>query len=75
MSHQLLAVDPLSLILSPSVYVRLTLPDPPPFEVLTSHFRELVRSMDGSERKQALARAKALGAYAEALQKALSSRD
>ncbi|MBV9494754.1 MAG: hypothetical protein JOZ54_10955 [Acidobacteria bacterium] len=75
MSHELLAVDPLSLLLSPSVYIRLTLPDPPPIEVLTSQFRELVRNMDVAERRQASSRAKALGVYADALQKALSKAE
>jgi hypothetical protein len=62
------AIDPLALILSSSVYVRLTLPDPPPPEVL----RELVENLSAEERKLATARVKALGAFAKAAEKALA---
>jgi len=74
MSHRLVAIDPLALLLSPSVYIRLTLPDPPPIEVLIQEIRALTSDMDATEKKAALARAKALGAYAKALEKELGAR-
>ena len=50
MAHRYVAIDPLALLLSPSVYVRLTLPDPPPPDVLTKEIALLVRGMDETER-------------------------
>ncbi|HBL30594.1 MAG TPA: hypothetical protein DD490_27480 [Acidobacteria bacterium] len=73
MAHRLVAIDPLALLLSPSVYIRLTLPDPPPPDVLAPEIRALVRDMDAGERKAALARAKSLGAFAKALEKELGA--
>ena len=49
-----LAIDPLALILEPQVYVKLTLPDPPPIEVWARDVRELVKGMSSAERKAAL---------------------
>ena len=69
MAHNFVAIDPLALVLSSSVYVRLTLPDPPPIEVL----RALIREMDATERRSALARAKSLGAFAKSLEKELAA--
>jgi hypothetical protein len=66
------AIDPLALILSGQVYVRLTLPDPPPIDELNAHIHELVGEMGSEETRYALARAKALGAYARALEDELS---
>lgn len=54
------AIDPLALILANHVYVDLTLPDPPPDEVLVEHARRLVRAMDAAERKEALENVDAL---------------
>jgi len=56
-----LAIDPLALILPPHVYIKLTLPDPPPIEVWTREVREVVRGMTAEERKVARARVRALG--------------
>ena len=74
MAHRLVAIDPLALLLSPSVYIRLTLPDPPPIEVLTREIQALVRDMDATEKKAALTRAKALGAFAKAMEKELGAK-
>jgi hypothetical protein len=68
-----LAIDPLALILSNAAYVRLTLPDPAPDEVISAQMRQVAAQLKGDERKQALARARILGAYARGLEKALSS--
>jgi len=73
MAHQYVAIDPLALLLSPSVYVKLTLPDPPPIEVLRREIQVLVKEMDATEKRVALTRAKALGAYAKALEKELAA--
>jgi hypothetical protein len=67
-----LAIDPLALILSNEVYVRLTLPDPPPDEVISAQMRQVAAQLKGDERKQALAKARILGAYARGMEKALS---
>jgi hypothetical protein len=69
MAHNFVAIDPLALLLSPSVYVRLTLPDPPPPEVL----RTLIREMDATERRALQARVKTLGAFVKGLEKELGA--
>jgi len=69
MAHNFVAIDPLALLLSSSVYIRLTLPDPPPPEVL----RALIREMDASERKALQARVKALGAFVKGVEKELAA--
>ena len=63
MSH-IVAIDPSALLLSSQVYIRLTLPDPPPIDVMRTQVREMVESMNAEERKIAFARADALEAYA-----------
>lgn len=68
-----LAVDPLSLILTHEIYIRLTLPDPNPDELLLKQMRQVVVQLKGNEKKQALARARMLASYAGAMVKALSS--
>jgi hypothetical protein len=66
-----LAIDPLALILSNAAYVRLTLPDPAPDEVIGAQMKQVAAQLKGDERKQALAKAKIIGAYARGLEKAL----
>jgi len=53
---QYVAIDPLALILSNAVYVKLTLPDPPPLEVLRPRLAQAMRSMSPAERRRTLAR-------------------
>ena len=65
------AIDPLALILSNAAYVRLTLPDPAPDEVIAAQVKQVAAQLKGDERAQALARARILGAYANAMVKAL----
>jgi Peptidase family M23 len=65
------AIDPLALILEPQVYIKLTLPDPPPIDVWTREVRERVRDMTPKERKAVLARLKELGERFNALERAL----
>lgn len=67
------AIDPLALILSNEVYVRLTLPDPPPFEVIRSYARAMARSASAAEKRQALNRARVLRAYVEAVEQELGT--
>lgn len=74
MAHRYVAIDPLALLLSPSVYVRLTLPDPPPDGVLAKEIALLVRGMDETERSVAATRVKALRGYVEGMEKALAAR-
>ena len=70
--EQKILVDPLSLILSGPVYVRFTLPDPPPVEAIRKSVRESVRTLTPAERQGALAGARALGAYARAMEEELT---
>lgn len=69
----LVAIDPAALVLSSATYIRLTLPDPPPDAVLRQHLAELVKAMSTAERRIALARAKALNSYADAVQQAIAA--
>jgi len=66
MAH-IAAIDPVELMLSGQAYIKLTLPDPPPPEVL----REMIDDMTLDEKRVALARVRALAAYAAALEKEL----
>jgi hypothetical protein len=68
----LVAIDPLALILSNDVFVKINLPRPPPDPVA---LRELVKSLGASERKGALERTRRLGEYAKAMEKALGGPD
>ncbi len=45
-------IDPLALILSGEVYVRLTLPDPPPIEIIRAYARGLARSGSAIEQRR-----------------------
>lgn len=68
----LAAIDPLALILSNEVYVKINLPRPPPDPAA---LRELVKGLAAGEKKLALERARGLGEYAKALEKALGGPD
>jgi len=65
-----LLVDPISLVLSHDIYVRLTLPDPPPPGVLRS-IGETVKSLNDREKQAARAGVNNLAAYVKAFQEAL----
>ena len=64
-------IDPLALILSGEVYVRLTLPDPPPIEIIRAYARGLARSGSAIEQRRALNRARVLLAYARTVEQEL----
>lgn len=66
-------IDPLALILSGEVYVKLTLPDPPPFEVIRAYARAMARSASAADKRQALNRARVLRAYVEAVEQELGA--
>jgi hypothetical protein len=68
----LAAIDPLALILSNEVYVKINLPRPPPD---LAALRELVKGLDANEKKLALDRARGLEQYAKALEKVLGGPD
>ena len=65
------AIDPLSLILSHQVYVKLKLPRPPTIEILREQVRELVENMESEERKQAFDKAKTFRNYVNVLEQEL----
>lgn len=48
------AIDPLALVLSNQVYVLLTLPDPPPPDVLRSQFEAGLRNLSIAQRRNAI---------------------
>lgn len=66
MAH-ITSIDPFELLLSGHAYIKLTLPDPPPTEIL----REMLDDMTPDEKRVALARVRALTAYANALEREL----
>ncbi len=68
------AIDPLALILRSDIYVRLTLPDPPPPEVLRENIREAVKGMSPEERTRALSHVRSVVAYASAVEKELTGK-
>jgi murein DD-endopeptidase MepM/ murein hydrolase activator NlpD len=63
------AIDPLALILRGDIYIRLTLPDPPP--ELKTQIQAFVRTMTPEQRRRALGRLKNLEAYSNAMEDAL----
>ena len=65
------AIDPLALILSPEVYARIHLPDPPPDAYIAAHVKQAVSGLSAQEKQDILARARVLGAYAHTVQKTL----
>jgi len=65
------AIDPLALILRGDIYIKLTLPDPPPIEVLRARIEQLVRTMKPDERKQALERVRAFKDYQNVVEQEL----
>ena len=71
MDH-LVAIDPLALILRSDIYVKLTLPDPPP--ELSVGIREIAKGMGAQEKQAALARVRALSKYCAAMEKELAAR-
>jgi peptidase M23-like protein len=50
------AIDPLALILSEDLYVRLTLPDPPPIDIWTRQMAATARALSPAQRGVALER-------------------
>jgi hypothetical protein len=68
----LVAIDPLALILSNEVYVKINLPRPPPD---LAALRELVKGLTASDKKLALERTRQLSEYAQVLEKALGGPD
>ncbi len=68
------AIDPLALILRGDVYVKLTLPDPPPIELLKAQIEELVRTMTPEERQRALERVRNVKDYGRLLEGALKKQ-
>jgi len=68
------AIDPVALILgaTSAVYVNLTLPDPPPIDILTAQVRTLVASMSPAERQRALVQLRGLEEYVSVMRKELS---
>jgi hypothetical protein len=68
----LVTIDPLALILSNDLFVRINLPRPPPD---SAALRDLVKGLDARGKKLALERASELGEYARVLEKALGGPD
>lgn len=67
------AIDPVALVLGAhsQIYVRLTLPDPPPIDVIVEQIRTQVKSMSAAERESALVRLKGLQQSVQVLEKEL----
>jgi hypothetical protein len=67
------AIDPLALVLSDAIYVLLTLPDPPPIQILFNQLLEASRALSPAQRQASLARlATFRETYLAALQRALT---
>jgi hypothetical protein len=69
--NKFVAIDPMALVLSHEVYVRLHLPDPAPDEVLTKAVRESIAHLNEEGRHKALASAISLGRLAGIIQNEL----
>ena len=67
------AIDPLAMILSNEVYVKLKLPNPPPY-FIRARVRDLVRGMSASEKRAAIANVRIFETYLKVLGEELSRR-
>ena len=65
------AIDPLALVLSSAVYIRLTLPDPAPDDV-KARARELVQRLNPAERRQAVENLRNLEVFTRAIEAELN---
>ncbi|HEX4962742.1 MAG TPA: M23 family metallopeptidase [Thermoanaerobaculia bacterium] len=70
------AIDPVALVLGAhsQIYVLLTLPDPPPIDVITEQIRAQVKVMGSRELEDAQVRLKGLQEYVDVLGKELGQR-
>lgn len=64
-----LAIDPWALLLPNDIYVRLHLPDPPPYEIVQESIRERINGMSIEERERAHARIKKMKAFTDDLER------
>jgi len=62
------AIDPLYLVLRNDVYVRLTLPDPPPPDVLREQVATQLAGLSVAQRRAVLANVKRVQTYVKAIQ-------
>ena len=53
--------------------MKLTLPDPPPIEVIRAYVQSMARTVSLSERRRALNRARVLRAYVDAVEQVLGA--
>lgn len=67
-------IDPLALILSNDIYVLLTLPDPPPDEVVIEQAGDRIQSVAPLQRRSLPRRIAAAKAYVEALEREIGGR-
>ncbi|MBW8877041.1 MAG: M23 family metallopeptidase [Acidobacteria bacterium] len=67
------AIDPVALVLGAhsQIYVLLTLPDPPPIDVIVEQVRTQVKAMAPADRERAVGRLKGLQEYVQVLEKEL----
>jgi murein DD-endopeptidase MepM/ murein hydrolase activator NlpD len=70
------AIDPVALVLGAhsQIYVLLTLPDPPPIDVITEQVRTQVKLMGPADRQSALGRLKGLQEYVQVMERELNQR-
>jgi hypothetical protein len=67
----IVAIDPLYVLLGPKIFELLHRPDPPPIDVITARVQDAVKHMSADDKKAVLAKCKMLGAYIGVLQKAV----
>jgi hypothetical protein len=69
-----LAIDPLALLLPNDIYIKLHLPDPPPFEAVQEYIRRSIEAMSAEEYERAYARFKKMKGFTDDLEKLFQSR-
>jgi hypothetical protein len=65
------AIDPLALILPSEVYIKLTLPDPPPIDIVIERARRAIASMSPEAREQLRVRLNRIHQAADAIAREL----
>jgi hypothetical protein len=68
----IVSIDLRALLLSPAVFIRITLPDPPPDPILKEQVRALLQDLRPAEVRQVLTRASKLAEYTQAVKEAIA---
>jgi hypothetical protein len=67
-----MAIDPLALLVSDTVYAQLKLPDPPPFDLVRDRVRQFFGSLQSDQKRSIQERVRAYRQFLQALERELT---